>query len=432
MKQTQAIQPSERAPHRDRWILAALGFMALFPYALYHGMFDRLYWFGDEFDLIDQMDRLGFWRWVWLVFAENFVPLFKVLWGGAVLAFGGSYGAMIAILWLTHALNVVLLGRLMRTCGLSWTAALVALIPFGLTASNLETLAWSVQWSSVLSVTFMLLAMDGFARRPFLPAPVGWAAASALSFSRGVLTGLLLAFACILPNGRETSARLSLRITYAAAFMLPALVVALLITRLMPSGNQTHMEGHWGDAAVFGAWYYCLNPAYRLLGFDSWGLRTVMMLGFLKIALVAWSVARARDRKRKLFVMLVLFDLGNAVLLGIGRYHTGLPASVSSRYQYASLIGILPLAGFWFSEQWEKIPFSRTPRRIALVALSTVAVICLCRQWPADLGPFTTWRGTDSRRVILGNSDQGPQGVPGIPGLPMARARQLAARYSLH
>ncbi len=33
------------------------------------GLFSRLYWFGDEFDLIDQIDRLGFWRWVWLAFA---------------------------------------------------------------------------------------------------------------------------------------------------------------------------------------------------------------------------------------------------------------------------------------------------------------------------------------------------------------------------
>jgi hypothetical protein len=133
-----------------------------------------------------------------------------------------------------------------------------------------------------------------------------------------------------------------------------------------------------------------------------------------------------------LFVMLVLFDLGNAGLLGIGRYHTGLAASVSSRYQYASLIGILPLAGFWFSEQWGKIPLSRTPRKIALSALLTVAAVCLCREWPADLGPFTTWRGTDSRRVILWDSGHTPQAVPGIPWLPIERARQLVAKYGLH
>ena len=90
------------------------------------GLFSRLYWFGDEFDLIDQIVRLGFWRCVWLAFAENFVPLFKVLWGGSVVLFRGSYAVMIALVWLTHALNVGLLGRVMRTCGMRWASVVLA------------------------------------------------------------------------------------------------------------------------------------------------------------------------------------------------------------------------------------------------------------------------------------------------------------------
>src|SRR5580698_1238446 len=147
MKDLNADRVSAEGKRRELWILAGSACASLLPLFIYHRLFVQLFWFGDEFDLIDQIDRLGFWKWVWLTFAENFVPLFKVLWGGAVIGFGGSYAAMIAIVWLTHGLNVALLGRVMRTCGLSWSAVFIAQVVFGLTAANCETLGWSVQWS---------------------------------------------------------------------------------------------------------------------------------------------------------------------------------------------------------------------------------------------------------------------------------------------
>jgi hypothetical protein len=211
------IQPQhrDRAPgSSDRWILLAAGCLALAPFVAYHRLFGRLYWFGDEFDLIDQIDRIGFWRWIWLVFAENFVPVFKLLWGGGVLAFGGSYLAMVATVWLTHALNVALLGRVMRTCGLSWVAVICAQVAFGLSPANIETLAWTVQWSAVLSVTFMLLAFDGFFRAPSGPASFAWSAASALSFSRGVLAGPLLALGSLWPGRGQPEAISSRRLPW--------------------------------------------------------------------------------------------------------------------------------------------------------------------------------------------------------------------------
>jgi hypothetical protein len=414
---------------RDLWILVGMAALSLAPYAANHGMFDRLFWFGDEFDLMEKMDRLGFCQSLWLAFSENFVPLFKALWGGAIVVFGGSYAAMITLSWLTHALNVFLLGRLMRTCGLSWVAVLFAQVVFGLTPANLETLAWSVQWSAILSLTFMLLGLDSFFRKPSLGAPVGWAAASALSFSRGVLTGLLLAAASLWPAGK---APLSKRLGYAAAYVLPSIAVGLLITVMVPTGNHRHMAGHWGDAAGFGAWYYCLNPAYRLLGVESWGPRTVVLLGLLKCSLAVWAIARSRGSQRLLFLLLVAFDLGNAALLGIGRYQTGLSMATSSRYQYASLVGIIPLAGFWLSRQWERLPGPAALRGLALTALLAGIAVPMLRQWPVDLDPFTAWRGTESRRVLLGDSSQEPQVVPGYPDFPMERARQLIVIYNLH
>ncbi len=428
MNGMQATTPGKKVGSRETWMLAGPGLLALVPYAVYHGMFSRLYWFGDEFDLIDQMDRLGFWHWTWLAFAENFVPLFKVLWGGSVLAFGGSYVAMIAIVWLTHALNVVFLGRLMRTCGLRWPAVLVAQVIFGLAPSNLETLAWSVQWSAMLSVAFMLLAFDSYFRRSLGLAPVGWVAASALSFSRGVLTGVLLAAACLCRGG---AANLRRRVAWALAYLVPSALVGILIFVLVPSGNQRHMDGHWGDAALYGAWYYFMNPAHYLLGIESVGPRTLVALGLLKVALVVWGIAKSSGHVRTLFILFLGFDLGNAALLGIGRYHTGLPTAMSSRYQYASLIACLPTAGFLISHLWERVPLPSGLRTLAFSFVLAGAATALCLQWPTELDPFTVWRGTDSRRTLLGNPDPS-QPVPGFPGFPMVRATQLIAKYNLH
>ncbi|HEY4988330.1 MAG TPA: hypothetical protein VII09_00910 [Opitutaceae bacterium] len=424
--------PGDAPAPRDRWILAASGFMAMAPYVLHHAQFARLYWFGDEFDLIDRIDVLGFWKWTWLVFAENFVPLFKILWGGAVLVLGGSYGAMITLVWLTHACNVMLLGRLMRTCGLAWGAVLLAQIVFALTSANLETLGWSVQWSAVLAVTFMFLALNGLFRSRLSWAPAGWAAASALSFSRGVITGLLLALGALWPGRDGLGGRLPRRLAFAAACAVPSVVVGALIALLAPSGNQGHMAGHWGDAAVFGSWYYCLNPGLRLLGVESWGPRTVVAMGLVKFALMAWTLARSRGRTRLFFLILFAFDLANAALLGIGRYHTGLGAAVSSRYQYASLIGIMPAAGFLLSEACGRIPGPRALRGAALACLLGLAALGAYRGWSDALEPFTTTRGTDSRSLLLSDQPGGANPVPGFPGFSIVRTRALIAKYHLH
>jgi hypothetical protein len=413
-----------RAASREAWVLLASACLALVPYLAHLGMFNRLFWFADEFDLVDQMDRLGFWRWVWLVFAENFVPVFKVLWGGGVLLFGGSYAAMIGAVWLLHAFNVWLLGRLMRACNLPWAAVFFAQAAFGLTSGNIETLAWSVQGSAVLSVTFLLLALLGFISAPVRPASYAWSAASALSFSRGVLTGPVLACASLYEGGDRHLAR-------AAAFLAPSVIVALLILSLA-TGNQQHMGGHWEDAAVFATWCYCLNPLYLLLRFESWGWRTVVILGLLKMTLVAWSLARSGGRLRLLLAMLVALDLGNAVLLGIGRYHTGLASTVSSRYQYAALICLAPLGGYWFSRLcgWVRGP-ALVRHALAPVLLIAFAAT-LCRQWSEALEPFTAQRGTESRRILFAEVAPAADSVPGIPGLPMDRAKALITQYRLH
>jgi hypothetical protein len=427
---TPPCEGSERRPETpgEIWKLIASAGVAMAPYVIYHHLFTQLFWFGDEFDLIDQIDRIGFWHWACLPFAENFVPLFKILWGAAVFGFGGSYAAMIAIVWLTHAFNVALLGRLMRTCGLSWTAVFFAQVIFGLTSANCETLGWSVQWSAMLSVTFMLVALEGIFRASTLSLPLGWVAASGLSFSRGVLTGPVVSIAYLMRPGDRGSLR---RIALALAILLPALAIACLIYALA-DGNQHSMGGHIAQAAVFGLWYFLLNPLFLIFSVESWGWRTTVALGAIKVALYCWALLRSRGRPRRLLVALLVFDLGNAALLGIGRYHTGLAAAVSSRYQYAALIAAAPCVGFLFSRQMER--FSSIPAlgRVFAGALLLAVAAILCSQWGGVLTPFAQTRGTYSRRILLEDFQGDPEPVPGIPGLPMDRAKQLIAKYRLH
>jgi hypothetical protein len=430
MKAAANDSPTVAGP-REWPVLLMAGLVALVPYVTCHELFGRLYWFADEFDLIDQFDRLGFWHWMWIAFAENFVPLFKLLWGGSVFVFGGSYSAMLTILWLTHALNVALLGRLMRGAGLSWAGVLFAQLVFALTPGNIETLGWSVQWSAVLAATFMLLALDCAFRTSDARGPIAWSAASALSFSRGVLTGFLAAGALLWLHRRSPGSR-ARRLTLAGACIAPSVAVAVIIATIVPNGNQSHMAGHWGAALMFGTWYYCVNPFHQLLGFESWGPRTTVILGVLKVALVAWTLAKSRGRTRALLLVLLVFDLGNAALLGVGRYHTGLLASASSRYQYGSLIAVLPAAGFMVSRLWSRLHAPECVRRLTLAALFVAIGWSMCREWPVDLADFVGPRGTENRRILLSDPNPGPYSVPWFPGFPTQRARDLIAKYNLH
>jgi hypothetical protein len=416
----------------ERWLVVAPGILALVPFVAYHGMFNRLFWFGDEFDMIDQIDRIGFWRWTCAANSENFIPLFKALWGGAVLGFHGSYASMTAILWATHALNVILLGRLLRTSGLPRVAVVFAQVVFGLTPANLETLAWTVQWSSMLSVTFMLRALEIYFRRPFGWAPIIWAIASPLSFVRGMLTGPMLAVASLLEKGATPPVPFSRRLGYGLLCLLPAVLVAALVTWLNSGGQARPLAGHWGEVARYGAWYYFLNPAFGLVGRENVGPPAAALSALLKVGLIGWALCASRGHTRALFTALVVFDILYAVLLGIGRHHLPLPTALSSRYQYASLVASLPAAGFCLSRLGERLPFSAAARTAAISALVAAIAVAMCLQWRAPLDTFTRWRGTDSRRIFLGTPGPEPQEVPGFPAFPMERARELVAKYHLH
>jgi hypothetical protein len=398
-----------------------------------------LWWFGDDWDLLDQINRLGFWRWTVLPFAENFVPLFKVLWGGLVFASGGSYPPLIAALWLTHALNTALLFRLLRAADFGLTATNLSTAVFALAAVNIETLAWSVQWSAVLAITFFLLAAQRLVRSSTDRAPPGWplaaslavlSAASALSFARGVLTGAALALVCLLPLFRPaTTWRHRWRL--ALACLLPAVAVAVAILVLSP-GNARSLGASWRDAVQFGFCYWAATPLHRLLDSATWHWPIVIFLAAVKVTLVALVFRRTTPSQRLLLALVLAYDLGNAALLGIGRHHTGLRAANSERYYYVALLCTLPFLGLAFSRWRDDLP---TPRlRLAVACtLGLLSVWFVARDWPRATEAFATGRGRNTRDLLLRHPNPPAENaVPGIPFLPTKRAKELIEAFHLH
>ncbi len=415
------------------------GSAALLPFVIWQAEFAKLFWFADDFFLIDQLASFGFWPWVHLVFAENFVPVFKLLWGGALLQFDGSYRAMLWLMWLTHAFNTWCLGRLLVRHGLSWFATGAVLLLFALPAANIETLGWSVQWSAILAASFFLLALlwhEGNDRRTGALRRHGpvvlFAALSACCFSRGVLTGAVLAAGAVLPlllggDRRDLPKRLGL----AGLYVLPSAAVAMVIL-FYSGGNHQHLAGHLGQVLQFAGGFFLLNPAMLLLDL-GWTTGGLWLASLLKIAVLAAGFRLAPARLRALLWLLLAFDLGNAVLLGIGRYHTGIMTCISSRYCYSSLIAVLPFLGVIADRALEAATARRAWHHWAAAALLVVLAGACLRTWPAELAGFVGWRGTDARRQMAQPAVRGSkETMPALDFMHVERGKALTRAYHLH
>ncbi len=417
------------------------GLAALLPFLIWRQEFRKLTWFADDLFLIDQMTVLSPLDWITGVFAENFVPVFKLLWSGAVLGFGGSYLAMLWLLWLTHALNTVVLGRLLQRAGFPWFANLATLVCFGLTAANLETLGWATQWSPVLATSFLLLALLWHERTLGETGALAWrrllplgllATASACSFSRGELTGAVLALGLVLPAMLCRDWRSAGRALPGALLcLLPAVAVALVI-RLNSTGNHQHLTGHWQEIFTFGASYFLLNPGHLVLGETPLHPAAVLLLATTKVGLIGGGLWLARGRVRQLLLLLLAFDLGSALLVGIGRYHTGFLASMSLRYQYSSLLATLPFAALVLSLALDRLPLGRRRAWVAAGLLALLAGRCLSG-WPDKLPGFAAWRGTDMRALLAAPATSDPAvRVPALEFMHIERAKALQRTYRLH
>ncbi len=193
------------------------------------------------------------------------------------------------------------------------------------------------------------------------------------------------------------------------------------------------MAGHWGDALQFGLTYLLYNPVYLLFGEPELYTVPYHALAVLKVVLVVGGFALARGRIRLLLSVLLVYDLGNAALLGIGRHHTGLYGALGQRYAYSALICLLPFAGVVFSRGLERLTAMPGRQRLAVAAVVLLLAGHFLRGWTAPLADFVAWRGTEMRAHLAAPYTTDPAAtVPALDFMHLERAKALQRAYNLH
>ena len=442
-----------------KYLPVALAFFA--PVLCFFSYFDylsRLFWFGDEIHLLSEIRHEGFWRWVTSNFAENFVPLFKVLWGGAAILFGGSYLAMMIILWGTHTINGVLLASLLLRIGLLPLGVTLAVATFSVTASTHESLGWTVQWSAVLATTFFLSALHFLVTavkkgEVSILAGLGCVSclfASSMCFSRGILVCATVSFSALLWSGyllfyKEKRAALSFLILSIFS-MAPAVVSAAMIFMGSTGNHQSilSLQGETLKKMIFFALHaFAMNPLSRLFGDDTVSWPELMFFMSIKSFILIWAfyALRKRDALTVLIaVTLLCFDLGNSTLLGLGRYHTDLRFAIGSRYQYEYLLSLAPFLAIASSSFYIWLS-DKTSQKFTLV--TSLLLVCgwsiaLAKQWEPTLIQWSGWHGTEGRRALL-ELTAPPAGMTGNqlwlgipPVISYDEAKAVTKEFNLH
>jgi hypothetical protein len=420
-----------------RWLPAFGALVALIPFLACAREFRELFWFGDEWDQLAEFHRTGVWRYLTSTFAENFVPLFKAMWLSVIVAGRGSYLIVLAALWVTHALNVLLLGLVLRRIDVRAAGIAVALIWAGLPASNIETLGWTVQWSAVLALSFYLLAVLQFlkiAGQHESASGAFWllaaaSVASSLSFSRGILSGFAIALTCAIPLGIRNLRGRNRALAVLAA-LLPALAVGAIIAS-SAQGNHLRLlqPGAVAMTARFAAHFFLLNPLQGI-----WSLTPndslLVVLGATKIAIYVLALIRARETGRWLVWLSLVLDISNAVLVGIGRYHTGLAAAVGSRYQYVPLFCLAPAVAIlvdWAVEAVRPVPYLA---RALTFAMAVLLAWSIASPWREHMRSWSGWRGTEMRVLLQTRRDAGL--LPFVATVSTAEAHALCDEFHLH
>jgi hypothetical protein len=407
-----------RPPISHAKVIWLAGLASMLPLFLFWRSFHQLYFFHDDWELLSEAGRTGLWKWLFQPFlGESVIPVFKLLWLGAVRLFGGGYFAMICLLWATHLANCLLFGWLLARFHARAAVIAFAVLTFGLAWSNIETLGWSMQWSSQLALLFFLAA---FHLLLLIPAgALGVAGytlcllASALSSTRGIVCGLALAlFVLLMAADWKPKIRLGM------ASVIPAVLVILAMIPFL----ARHVGG-WSlqESLQYGVYYFLLNPLYHLVSIhkETVGIGTLFFYGALKITALALGWRHAEKSLRPLLLVLMALDLANAVILGFGRHYTGLDTSVSSRYQYVSLFCFGPFAA----------QLAARPKRLAQAAIFLVWIPLLAYPWRRHAPRWAEWRGAEIRYRLVHD----PDGAHFDPSsITAGQARELEKIDHLH
>ena len=425
----------------EEWLPFAACLLVCLPVLVYFAAFRQLFWFGDDWDQLNELAKAGLLQWSLTPFAENFVPLFKSLLASVVYMFHGSYTAIILLLWLTHGLNLFLFANILRKIGFRSLAIVAAVLTAGVCWTNIETLTWATQWTSVLASTTFLLAFicllaaldsSGKYRTCMIGLYLGCIVASPLFHSRGILTGLALGATLLVCNDWEPlrQPRRALAVgTFALALLLAA---AIQVTVVSPSHSSQPLTWHeLAGMASFSAYYYLLNPLFLFVPFvfKTVGWLPATVLGMIKVLILIWAYENSPRTARPFLFTLLLYELGYCFILGYGRSYTGMTAACSSRYQYVALFCFAPFLGIAMMKCIELFTHRGRTRLVLSWVFLSVAAVVMIRGWCAPLESWSDGRGTAIRAALR---DGEPDALIAASGTSIGRARQLAQIFNLH
>ncbi len=401
------------------WVpIAGSAVLCIFPLFVCWRQFSMLFFFHDDFMMLYELAGSTLFRWILHPFVgESIIPLFKFLWIAAIWLFGGSYMALIVLQWLTHLAICVAFGWLMIRLRMPALAAAFAVLTFGLPSSNIESLAWSMQWGAQLDILFLLLAWHALLTILERPTGVGWhvwyvfcICASSLSSSRGVVTGLTLGlFIALTGQGRR-------RIWLCVSSVAPTGLLVLATWLYVPPFKETTV-GHF----TYSLNYWALNPLFSLvpMGWHPTQTTVVVLFGAIKLLAIAWAFHKSGRSLFPFLATLVAFDLATAAALGYARTWTGLSTTVSSRYQYISLLVFGPMAGIIVAG-W---------RKELKIVVFVLWIWLLAYRWEGTANHWAATRGIAIRNALAGNR---PYAAFDPSRLSTGEARRLIKEYHLH
>jgi len=431
-----------RANIPERWLPVLAGLASLLPLLVYRERWQALFYFGDDWDNINQLSQMGALRWIFRVFNEHFIPVHKALWLALLKLGGGSHFVILVGLWLVHAATAAMLCALLRAAGWFRFAAIGSGLFFGLASIHIETLAWTINLSNVVSTLALAVGLWWVFARRLDQEPgrlssaltlVLCSALSAFSMARGVLTGPVFALALLAPPPMPWSTERRWHWRNAAATIIPA-AATLVIILAFSRGAKRDVIHHLPEVARYFFGFLTLNPLHSLTGLEGVGTRMMLLVGAVKlgIMLAAWRVSA--PRQRRVLLCLGAAMVGDALLVGYGRFHTPEVTIVSSRYQYFVLLTFAPFLLTVIDAALRRLAVRLPRRAAALVPLAGLVLVTAAawRGWDRQTRIWSDWRGHGPRQVLLHDPNPPATGtVPGIPPMPTARAKELIEQFDL-
>ena len=334
---------------------------------------------------------------------EHFLPLFFGFYYLEGLLFGDAYRLYLLVTLALHALNALLLERVLhkllsKLAGIdpldaSFTAKLLSLL-FVVSAIHSETLHWAFEQSLLLSHILVLLAMllsvhfvETLNRRS-LAAGIACALGAPLLFGNGFalpLQALLFAGCCIVLTQKTSERTNALR---RLVVFTACAAAGIALSALLYSLNKDGAGRSIGEADLFGSIHgiasylfagsqvgavlrgLSLYPALQLGSADAlagmlssqaqiaWpaGISPLLLCAgagaLLSTALLAAAYRRRGAQGAAFWALGQALILAALVLPALGRWQLGANQSLALRYHYSTLAGlavmllpILPLTG---------------------------------------------------------------------------------------